>query len=151
MSEPMSVSAPEAVDGRIVRFIGRHHVMTLATVSAAGLPYCANLFYAYLPERNLFVFTTDTTTRHGSEMAACAHVAASVVLETRTVGLVQGLQIEGTAERPEGELLQEARNAYIRRFPYAAVADLSLWTLAPTLLKLTDNKLGFGKKLIWHG
>lgn len=151
MSEPMSVSAPEAVDGRIVRFIGRHHVMTLATVSAAGLPYCANLFYAYLPERNLFVFTTDTATRHGSEMAACSHVAASVVLETRTVGLVQGLQIEGTAERPEGDLLQEARNAYIRRFPYAAVADLSLWTLAPTLLKLTDNKLGFGKKLIWHG
>ena len=39
---------------------------------------------------------------------------------------------------------------YIKAFPYAAVADLSLWRIEADMMKLTDNTLGFGKKLIWH-
>ncbi len=27
---------------------------------------------------------------------------------------------------------------------------LRLWSITPTFLKLTDNTLGFGKKLIWN-
>ena len=38
------------IDPRIVRFIGRHHVLTLATV-AGEQPYCSHAFYAYDPER----------------------------------------------------------------------------------------------------
>jgi uncharacterized protein YhbP (UPF0306 family) len=39
---------------------------------------------------------------------------------------------------------------YIKEFPYAAVADLELWRLEADFMKLTDNTLGFGKKLIWQ-
>ena len=42
------------------------------------------------------------------------------------------------------------RLTYIKAFPYAAVADLSLWRLEAKMMKLTDNTLGFGKKLIWQ-
>lgn len=51
------------VDKRILDFIRRHHVLTLA-VAAGNTPYCAHCFYCYLPERNLFVFTSDPDTRH---------------------------------------------------------------------------------------
>lgn len=137
---------------KIVRFIARHHVMTLATVGGGGGPWCAHVFYAWIPDRSLFVFTTDPGTRHGAEMEVRHDVAAGIALETRTVGRLQGLQIEGTVRRPEGneELSSAARRAYIKRFPYAAVADLSLWILEPCLMKLTDNTLGFGKKLLWE-
>jgi uncharacterized protein YhbP (UPF0306 family) len=73
-------------------------------------------------------------------------VALSIVRETRIVGCVEGIQIEGIAERGS----EEARTCYIKRFPYAAVAPLTLWEVTPTMMKLTDNKLGFGKKLIWQ-
>ena len=36
------------------------------------------------------------------------------------------------------------------RFPYAAAMDLEMWAIAPDYLKLTDNRLGFGKKTIWE-
>jgi uncharacterized protein YhbP (UPF0306 family) len=134
---------------KIGAFVRKHHVMTLATVGADGRPWVAHVFYAWLATENLFVFTTDTSTRHGAEMSADSRVAAGVALETRTVGRVQGLQIEGLVRRAGGEELESARAAYLRRFPYAVVAPLSLWVLEPTLLKLTDNTLGFGKKLIW--
>ena len=134
------------MDERFIKFIKKHHVLTLATVNDEGMPYVANCFYAYDAKRNLFVFTSDLTTRHGAEMSANENVALSIVLETRIVGRVQGLQVVGKAERGD----DEARKSYIKRFPYAAAADLNIWMVAPTLMKLTDNTLGFGKKLIWQ-
>lgn len=135
------------IDERIVKFLKRHHVLTLATTSSEGEPYCANAFYAYDPQSNRLIFTSDDTTRHSQEMIARGRVAASVVLETRIVGKVQGLQICGTAARGD----QTDRKVYLRRFPYAAaVGELTLWHIEPDLLKFTDNTLGFGKKLIWR-
>ena len=136
------------VDKRIVDFIKRHHVLNLATVSGSGKPYCAACFYAYDKERNRLIFTSDDSTRHAQEMAAESRIAASIVLETRIVGKVQGLQICGTANRGD----ESDRKAYIRRFPYAAaIGELHLWSIEPDFMKYTDNTLGFGKKLIWRG
>ncbi|MCH5330365.1 MAG: pyridoxamine 5'-phosphate oxidase family protein [Alistipes sp.] len=131
---------------KISEFVKRHHVLTLATVSAEGLPYCSNAFYAYDSERNVLVFTSDETTRHVREMALHPTVAASIVLETRIVGKIQGLQICGTVCRGDAT----DRNLYLKRFPYAAaMGELCAWRLEPDFMKLTDNTLGFGKKLIW--
>ena len=75
-----------------------------------------------------------------------ANVAIGITLETRIVGKVQGAQICGIAERGS----DEDKKMYIKRFPYAAVAPLNIWAVKPTFIKLTDNTLGFGKKLIWQ-
>ncbi len=134
------------VDQKIERFIAKHHVLTLATATVQGEPYCCNCFYAYDAESAAFIFTTDTATHHGQMMLQNNCVAASIVLETRTVGKVQGLQITGRVTRAkEGDRL-----TYIKAFPYTAVADLSLWRVEAEMMKLTDNTLGFGKKLIWQ-
>lgn len=92
-------------------------------------------------------------TKHAVDAKINPHVAGSIVLETKVVGKVQGLQIRGimqqvsTLSEEHGE---RARRVYLKRYPYAALMELELWTLEPTYLKLTDNTLGFGKKLIWH-
>jgi uncharacterized protein YhbP (UPF0306 family) len=44
----------------------------------------------------------------------------------------------------------ECRSAYLRRFPFALAAKLDLWVLYIDYLKMTDNRLGFGKKLEWR-
>ena len=134
------------VDKRIVDFIKRHHVLNLATVSGSGEPYCAACFYAYDKERNRLIFTSDDSTRHAQEMLQNKSVACAITLETRIVGKVQGAQICGIAERGD----EKDKMVYIKRFPYAAVAPLNIWAVEPTFIKLTDNTLGFGKKLIWN-
>ena len=134
------------VEKRITDFIKRHHVLTLATVSSDGEPYCAACFYAYDKERNRLIFTSDDTTRHAQQMLQNSKVAIGITLETRIVGKVQGVQICGIALRGD----EEDKREYIKRFPYAAVAPLNLWAVKPSFIKLTDNTLGFGKKLIWN-
>ena len=132
------------IDNCIIDFIRRHHVLTLAT-SVEGEPYCAACFYAYDKERNRIVFTSDDSTRHAQQMLENAKVAVGITLETRIVGKVQGVQICGVASRGN----DEDKRLYIKRFPYAALAPLNIWAVEPTFIKLTDNTLGFGKKLIW--
>jgi uncharacterized protein YhbP (UPF0306 family) len=139
------------IETRIIKFFRKHHVLTIAT-SYENESWCANCFYVYLEEENALVFTTDTDTRHGKEFVKNSLVAGSVVLETNLVGKIQGIQFQGIVSEPEGEMLSKARWAYLKRFPPAVLMDTHLWIVKLTLIKMTDNRLGFGKKLIWtHG
>ena len=136
------------VDSRIIRFFRKHHVLTIAT-SVGNEPWCANCFYVYLEEENALVFTTDSTTRHGREFLENSLVAGSVVLETMVIGKIRGIQFQGKVSEPEGELLSKAKSAYLKRFPVAVLMDTRLWVVRLSYIKMTDNRLGFGKKLIW--
>ncbi len=137
------------MDKRIISFLKKHHVLTLAT-TFGGEPWVANCFYAVVENSNCLVFTSDRNTRHIRDLEETNTVAASVVLETRVVGKIQGIQLKGMLRESEGEELAAARKAYLRRFPYAALMETTLWVLEPVYVKMTDNRLGFGTKLIWE-
>ncbi|MFI3277952.1 MAG: pyridoxamine 5'-phosphate oxidase family protein [Rikenellaceae bacterium] len=134
------------MQSKITDFIERHHVMTLATSSELGV-YCSNAFYAFNREAGALIFTTNSeTTRHGAEMRANPQVAVSIVLESKIVGKIQGAQIVGRVEQAQGG----DKEIYLKAFPYATFMPLELWRVDIESVKLTDNTLGFGKKLIWN-
>jgi uncharacterized protein len=139
----------KTLDAKIIRFIKKHHVLTLAT-SHANSPYCCSCFYAYREKENEFIITSDDDTRHVKEMLAQPDIAGGIALETTMVGKIQGLQFTGTIERLKDKELEGARHLYISRFPVSAFADLMLWKINPNFMKFTDNRLGFGKKMIWE-
>lgn len=136
------------IDSRIVKFFRKHHVLTIAT-SLNGEPWCANCFYVYLDDENSIVFTTDGNTRHGREFIENPRVAGSVVLETLVIGKIRGIQFTGTVTEAEGDLLEKAKKSYLLRFPVAALMNTKLWIVKLDYVKMTDNRFGFGKKLIW--
>jgi uncharacterized protein YhbP (UPF0306 family) len=138
----------EVLHKRIRSLFRRHHLLTIATATGKG-PWCASCFYAWDEESNTLVITTDPVTRHGEEFRLNQRVAGTIALETRRVGRIRGAQFTGTVSEPAGGDLRHARRTYLKRFPYAALADLHLWIIRPDYIKLTDNRLGFGKKIIW--
>jgi len=139
----------EELHKRIRSLFRRHHLLSIATVSERG-PWCASCFYAWDEENNTLVITTGTDTRHGAEFRSNPSVAGTIALETKRVGRIRGAQFTGTVSEPEGDNLKRARKIYLRRFPYALAADLHLWVISPGHIKLTDNRLGFGKKILWQ-
>ena len=136
------------IDRKIIRFFRKHHVLTVAT-TVNNEPWCAHCFYVYLEEENALVFTTDMDTRHGKEFVINPLIAGSVVLETMVIGKIRGIQFQGQVSEPEGDLLSKARKTYLKRFPPAILMDTHLWIVRLTNIKMTDNRLGFGKKIIW--
>lgn len=136
------------IDKRIIEFINKHHVLTLAT-SRNNIPYCANCFYVYHEKKNMLAFTTDHTTKHAQDAIGQNVVAGSIVLETNVVGKIQGVQFQGRMFEPKEELLKQVKTKYLKRFPVAMLMKTHLWVVELSFLKFTDNRLGFGKKLIW--
>lgn len=85
------------------------------------------------------------------------------MLETRLIGKIRGIQLTGRAwpiypgekRNPSPGTFpsiseSEARLAYLKRFPFALAVKLDLWVLTIDYVKMTDNRLGFGKKLEWR-
>lgn len=135
-------------DPRFLKFIRKHHVLTLCT-SKENRPWCCSCFYAYDVEEGCFIFTSEDNTRHANEVLTNNQVAANIYLETLLIGKIQGLQISGTIKQINPNNRNSLKGTYVKRFPFAILLNSSLWALYPNSLKLTDNKLGFGTKLIW--
>ena len=136
------------IDKKIIKFFRRHHVLTIAT-SVENEPWCASCFYVYLEEENALVFTSDLNTRHGQEFLKNPEVAGNILLETAVIGKIRGIQFRGRISEPAGEMAAKAKSAYLKRFPVAMLMDTHLWVVSLSNIKFTDNRLGFGKKLLW--
>ena len=136
------------IDKRIIRFFSKHHVLTIAT-SVENEPWCASCFYVYLEKENALVFTSDLKTRHGQEFLKNPEVAGNILLETFVIGKIRGIQFMGRISEPEGEMIAKSKSAYLKKFPVAMLMDTHLWVVSLTYIKFTDNRLGFGKKILW--
>jgi len=137
------------VDQQIIDFINEHHLLTLGT-SQNNLPYCCNVFYVYDSLNNQLIFSSDPKTKHANDFITNINVAGSIALETKEVSKIQGVQLLGTIQELKGERLKIAKEQYINFFSYAANMDIHLWAMPLNFIKMTHNKLGFGKKLVWE-
>ena len=136
------------MDKRIVDFINQHHLFTLAT-SKNNEPYCSNAFYVFDEKNHSLIFSSDTNTKHAKDFITNPKVAASIALETNAIEKIQGVQLVGRITELKREKLKITKHQYLKTFPYANLMKLHLWELQLTFVKMTHNKLGFGKKLIW--
>jgi uncharacterized protein YhbP (UPF0306 family) len=137
------------VDQQIIDFINEHHLLTLAT-SKGNIPYCCNVFYVYDLANNQLIFSTDTKTKHAQDFKLNPNVAGSIALETKEVTKIQGVQLLGKITELKGGDLKAAKKQYLQAFPYARLMEIHLWAMQLTFIKMTHNKLGFGKKLVWE-
>jgi uncharacterized protein YhbP (UPF0306 family) len=140
------VTLPEK---RISNFLKEHHVLTLATCNDLE-SWCANCFYVYLKDEAAFLFTSDSDTKHILMGLENPMVSGSVVLETKIVGKIRGVQFTGELVKVENTEHSKYRLKYLKKFPFAIIINTDLWIVKLHQVKMTDNRLGFGKKLYWN-
>lgn len=93
---------------------------------------------------------TEPDTRHGALMAQNPQVAGTVNGQPRSVLLIKGVQYRGRVVRLTGAAENLARTAYQKRFPVSRKVSAPLWEITLEEVKMTDNALGFGKKIGWQ-
>lgn len=128
---------------KIVAFLQKHHTLSLCTCRDNLCSSCT-LFYAYDEEENIFIVASQEKTEHIQNVLQNSFVSGTVYLETEIVGKIQGVQFKGKMFPWKDE-----KRVYLKRFPYALAMNPTLWKIEIDFLKFTDNRLGFGKKLIW--
>jgi len=143
---------------RIRQFLDANHVMSLATIGAAG-PHAANLFYAR--EGLALIWVSDAETRHSSDLAGNTTAAATIAPDVADYRAVKGIQITGNAHRvAEAGERRRLLGLLGQRYPFlAAMADgpeqmqnafekAGVYRLTPSRIVLIDNARGFGHKEI---
>ncbi len=130
---------------KIDKFLQEHHVLSLSTCRYSEISSC-NLFYVFNKENNSFIVASSKDTLHVEHIQKNPKISGTVVLETKTVGKIQGVQFRGDFTSLEDKKLKKL---YFKTFPYALAMNPTLWQIKINYFKMTDNKLGFGKKIIW--
>jgi hypothetical protein len=130
---------------KINSFLQEHHVLSLATQSTEELFVCS-LFYVYDEEKQLFIVASSKQTQHIQNLQYSNKIAGNILLETKEVGVIRGVQFQATMQ-----LLEESRlkKLYYKTYPYALAMLPTLWKIEVQSFKMSDNRLGFGKKLLW--
>lgn len=137
------------LEKRVVEFIKEHHVLTLST-AVENKPYSCNCFYAYHEDDNVLIFTSDIETKHIKDVKQNNYVSGSIVLETSVVGKIRGIQFNGLMYEAIDESYKKYNKTFLKQFPFAVLKNTALWYVDLSFIKMTDNRLGFGKKLIWE-
>ena len=118
--------------------------MSLASSDEDKLSVCS-LFYSYDAKTKSFIVASSDDTLHIKHIKKNKNIAGNILLETEEVGKIKGLQFRGEFLLLKDKKLQEL---YFTRFPYAKELEPKLWQIKANYFKLTDNALGFGKKII---
>jgi len=131
---------------KINSFLDEHHVMSLATTSAEELSVCS-LFYTFNLETLSFIVASSDETTHIEHIKENSNVAGNILLETKTIGKIQGVQFRGIFSYTQNAELQKL---YFKAFPFASAMQAKLWQIKVNYFKMTDNSFGFGNKIIWQ-
>lgn len=132
----------------ISRWLNKQHVLSYCVGGNDDL-WCANAFYYYDAEKVAFYLLSEAHTRHGELIGKGSSVAGTVNGQPKTVALIRGVQFRGQIKMLEETQAADIRNLYCKRFPVARVMKAPVWEISLDELKMTDNTLGFGKKLHW--
>lgn len=114
--------------------VAQNRVGALASLSEDGVPWSSLVAYVTLDD-GIPVLCVSTLAEHGRNLQRDQR--ASLMVSHRVQGpdpLAKGrVTLAGHVERPEGELLETARAAYIDKVPssslYAQFDDFSFWVL----------------------
>ena len=137
------------MEKHIVDFINAQTNLTLAT-SNNNIPYCANCFYVFLEELEALVVKSSEETRHITEAKNNKFIAGTILPDQLKVRKIKGIQFTGQFCVPQNDLLKTAKTNYYLKYPFSLAMNGDLWVILLQEIKMTDNTLGFGKKLFWE-
>lgn len=140
---------PTEEQQHISRFLSEQHVLTLCAGDGIDL-WCASCFYLFDAERMALWLMTEPHTRHGALMQQNSRVVGTIAPQPESVALIKGVQYGGEIMQLAGDAAELALARYCQRFPVAKAMKAPIWQIDLQEVKMTDNTLGFGKKLYWQ-
>jgi len=137
------------MDTKITKYLSINKVLTLCT-SKADVPYCATCFYVFDEENKMLIFLSDSSTRHLSEALNNKNISGTINNGETSVVKIQGIQFQGLFVNPSKEQEASFYSIYYKKYPFAKAKPSPIWGIQLNWIKMTDNTLGFGKKIIWE-
>ena len=135
---------------RIRDFLLTQKVATVCCVDEENNPYCFSCFFAFDEKNLLLYFKSSVATRHGQLLQKNGTVAGTIQSDQLNTLAIKGIQFTGQVLPAGDEPTANAATVYHKKYPLARVMKGEVWTIRLTAIKMTDNTLHFGKKILWE-
>lgn len=135
---------------RINAYLEKHDCANVCCVDEQNYPYCFSCFYAYNGDEKLLYYKSSLHTQHAAIIIKNPNVAGTVLPGKLNWHQVKGLQFEGPVLPKGHPLTNNAAAIYYGKNPAALAMPGEIWAIRLNKVKLTDNSLGFGKKIHWE-
>lgn len=137
------------MEKKIFKYINSNQVLTFST-SIDNQSYCALCFYVFDEANHTLIFLSDKETRHIKVAMSNSKVSGTITNDEISISKLRGIQFLGEFIVPDKLLTSEFYDKYYKRFPFARMKPSPIWGIKLSYIKMTDNTLGFGKKIIWQ-
>jgi len=137
------------MEKKIIDYLLEQKVLTIATCKD-NQPYCANCFYVFDETTKTLIFLSDDSTRHIRDAIQNNSVGGSIQNGVTIVSKIQGIQFMGEFISPNETQKEAFYELFYDKFLFAKVRPSPIWGIQLNWIKMTDNTLGFGKKMLWE-
>lgn len=135
---------------KLIHYLQQQSCATICCVDEQGKPWCFSCFYIFNEAEGVLYFKSHDDALHSSILQKNPLVAGSVLPDKLNKLQIKGIQFTGKILNELHPLDAKAFGYYHKKNPQALAIAGKVWTLQLEHIKMTDNTLGFGKKISWH-
>ena len=137
------------INNSIIRFLQQQTCATICCKNGGGSPYCFSCYYVFNKENSLFYFKSSMDAYHSALIANNPIVAGTILPDKLNKLITRGIQLQGEVLQQFHPMAKDAYMRYHKKHPMALAIKGEVFTILIDYIKMTDSKLGFGKKLNW--
>ncbi len=135
----MTISSNELVGKHIVCYSGGHSSALVAI----------EVVRKYGKENCVLYFKSSVEAYHSVLLIKNPVVAGTIMPDKVNRLITRGAQLQGEMLPDTHPLAQDAYQQYHKKYPMALAIKGEVFTVLLSDIKMTDSKLGFGKKVYW--
>ncbi len=130
---------------KIANYLRANDLLHLSVIHR-GRPYGASCFYIFDEKRWALLFASSPDSVHMRALVEDWNVAGTIACCDQSIARLRGVQFQGVARVAS----EEQKRLYTRKYPQILAIREPVWAIELHWIKMTDNSLGFGKKIEWR-
>ena len=138
------------MNARIGDFIEGQKVATVCCMDEENTPYCFSCFFVFDREKALLYFKSSSKAFHSTVLNKSPKVAGTIQPDKLNPLAIKGIQFTGLMINAHEPMASDANTRYHKKYPFALAMPGEVRTIRLHYIKMTDNTLSFGKKIIWQ-
>jgi uncharacterized protein len=137
------------MDKIIVDFIERQKTASVCCLDDQHNPYCFSIFYVFDKVDRRLYFKSSPSSNHARYLRQNKKVAGTITPDKLNALAIRGVQFTGSIVE-NIYIHHHAKTEYHKRIPLALAMPGEVWAIQLETIKMTDNTIGFGKKIHWQ-
>jgi len=138
-----------AINKTITLYLQRQTCATICCTDKYGIPYCFSCYYVFNADNGLLYFKSSGDAHHAALLVNNAAVAGTILPDKLNKLIVRGVQLQGEVLDQFHPMAKDAFALYHKENAMALAIKGKVFTIRLDFLKMTDSRLGFGKKITW--